>query len=129
MPIIVPRKNAVVTQPYHAIPPRSSSMSGRIVITASDSNATSVTTETRPMRNARRSPGGTGAADSVTSGTVGPRPHSRSRAMSTGWRTPEALTEPGGAGDRALDRRANAVFAADHDEVLLGSCDRGVEEL
>src|SRR5215218_2208610 len=55
MPIIVPRKNDVVTQPYQARPPRSDSMSGRIVMTASDSKATSVTTETRPTRSARRS--------------------------------------------------------------------------
>ena len=54
MPIIVPRKKAVVTQPYQAMPPRSSSMSGRIVITASDSKATSVTTDTRPTFRARR---------------------------------------------------------------------------
>ena len=53
MPTIVPRKNAVDTQPYHAIPPRSSAISGRIVITANDSKATSVTIATSPMVSAR----------------------------------------------------------------------------
>src|SRR5690606_7927496 len=53
IPIIVPRKNAVVTQPYQASPPRSASTSGRIVTTASDSNATSVTIDTSPIVSAR----------------------------------------------------------------------------
>ncbi len=53
MPVIVPRKNAVVTQPYQARPPRSASISGITVTTASDSKATSVTIATSPIVNAR----------------------------------------------------------------------------
>ncbi len=53
MPVIVPRKKAVVTQPYQARPPRSASISGITVTTASDSKATSVTIATSPSVNAR----------------------------------------------------------------------------
>src|SRR5215207_3348284 len=133
MPIIVPRKNDVVTQPYQARPPRSSSMSGRIVMTASDSKATSVTTETRPMRRARRLPTGVGAvAPPFPSGTVGPQPGSRSTPGCAGYgarRRPQALAQPGRPGDRSPDRGAQARLAADDDEVLLGPGDRGVEQL
>src|SRR5215218_1723016 len=132
MPIIVPRKNAVVTHPYQASPPRWSSMSGRIVMTASDSKATSVTTETRPMRSARRSPaGGSRAGPVLTTGTVRPRATWRSRAgaaRSVGD-APEALAQPGGPGDRALDGGAEALLATDHDQVPLGAGHRGVEQL
>src|SRR3954469_861407 len=69
MPIIVPRKNAAVTQPYQLSPPRSFSTWGRIVVTASDSNATRVTTDTSPILSARR-PGSTGAR----SGALWPSP-------------------------------------------------------
>ncbi|MEJ7722220.1 MAG: hypothetical protein WKF58_18135 [Ilumatobacteraceae bacterium] len=65
MPIRIPRKNAVVTQPYHDSPTRSSSMSGRIVITASASTATSVTVATIPMVSALRC-GLSTPSDSVT---------------------------------------------------------------
>ena len=48
----------MVTHPYQAMPPRSSVMSGRIVITASDSKATSVTIATSPTVSARWSAAG-----------------------------------------------------------------------
>ena len=51
--VIVQARNAVVTQPYHVTPPRSSAMCGRIVITASDSKATRVTIATSPTVSAR----------------------------------------------------------------------------
>ena len=43
----------MVTQPYQVNPRRSASMSGRIVITANDSNATKVTIDTSPIVNER----------------------------------------------------------------------------
>ncbi len=88
IPIIVPRKKAAVTQPYQAMPPRSRSTSGRIVVTASDSNATKVTTETNPTSNARR-PGTLAALASttLTSRTVRPQANLKSTATSRGSMT------------------------------------------
>ncbi len=94
MPIMVPRKNAVVTQPYQANPVRSSSMSGRIVMTANDSNATSVTIDTSPIVRERcsgpkmRDRGSVGERSPSTcmvrrDRMCGPRPSRHSRP--TGW--------------------------------------------
>src|SRR4051812_17348812 len=67
---MLPRKNALNTQPYSPTPPRSCLMSGRIVATASDSNATSVMVETSPTVRARRS----GAQTPCIRSVYGPQP-------------------------------------------------------
>src|SRR5512143_2260574 len=53
MPTTVPRKKALVTQPYSRRPSRSRATTGRIVTTASASKATRVIVRTRPASRAR----------------------------------------------------------------------------
>ena len=52
-PTRLPRKNALNTQPYSQMSPRSCSTSGITVATANDSNATSVTMRTMPTVRSR----------------------------------------------------------------------------
>ena len=131
MPIIVPRKNAVVTQPYQAMPPRSASMSGRIVMTASDSNATSVTTDDQAdLERARRPASGRRSARHRGNGTTSKRsrgqdPDRPSASDQPGRADPDGVAPACGrspAGSRPLDEHAEpggrAVTFADDGLVL-----------
>ena len=69
MPIIEPRKNAVATHPYHTIPWRSASMSGRMLITDSVSDAVMTVPATRPNFTARRENPGSSSLPAAPAGS------------------------------------------------------------
>src|SRR5215217_4971733 len=108
MPIIEPRKKAVTTHPYHTIPWRSASMSGRMLTTDSVSDAVITVPATRPNFTARREKRGS------PSSPVGPAGSGCPLARSC---VPEERIAPCVSGPdvfQALDRRAQRLELRHH---------------